>query len=153
MANTYSQMYAQIVFATKGRQHQISSDFEENLYRYITGIVSAHHQKLIAVNGMPDHLHIFIGFKPSVRISELVGEIKTGSTHYLKREGFVPSTFSWQDGYGCFTYAHAQLDIVAKYVMNQKAHHQKVPFREEYLLLLETAGIDYDGRYVFEFYD
>lgn len=153
MANTFTQMYAQIVFTPKGRQHLIRPSFEEKLYRYITGVVKEYDQKLIAVNGMPDHIHLFIGFKPSIKISDLIGDIKTASSKFIKKENFLPSTFAWQDGYGCFTYAHSQLDVVAKYVMNQKAHHQKRTFRHEYLEMLQKAGVEYDDRYLFEFYD
>ena len=138
---------------TKGRQHLILPSFEEKIYQYITGVVKEYDQKLIAVNGMPDHIHIFIGFKPSIKISDIVGDIKTASSKYIKRERFLPSTFAWQDGYGCFTYAHSQLDVVAKYVMNQKVHHQKRTFRQEYLEMLQKAGVEYDERYLFEFYD
>ncbi len=153
MANTFTQMYAQVVFSPKGRQHLILPAIEEKLYQYITGVVKEYDQKLIAVNGMPDHIHIFIGFKPSIKISDLVGDIKTASSKYIKKERLLPGTFAWQDGYGCFTYAHSQLDVVAKYVMNQKVHHQKRTFRQEYMEMLQKAGVQYDERYLFEFYD
>ena len=153
MANTYTQMYAQIVFTPKGREHLILPSFEAHLYQYITGIVKASNQKLIAINGMPDHVHIFLGFKPTLRLSDLVSDVKTGSSKFIKAKGYLPGTFAWQDGYGCFTYAHAQLDTVAQYVMRQKQHHQKQTFREEYADLLEQAGVAYDDRYMFEFYE
>jgi REP element-mobilizing transposase RayT len=153
MANTFTQMYAQLVFSPKGRQNLILPSFEEKLYMYITGIVKEHNQKLIAVNGMADHIHIFIGFKPSIKLSDLVGEIKTASTKFIKKERFLPSTFAWQDGFGGFTYAHSQIDVVAKYVMNQKEHHQKRTFRQEYTEMLQKAGVEYDDRYLFEFYE
>lgn len=153
MANTYTQMYAQIVFSPKGRANLILPSFEERLYQYITGIIKERDQKLIAINGMPDHIHIFIGFKPTARISDLVADIKTGATKFIKSNGFLPGAFSWQDGYGCFTYAHSQIDSVAKYVMNQKEHHRSKSFREEYLDFLQKFDVPYDEKYLFEFYD
>ncbi len=152
MANTYSQMYAQVVFSPKGREHLILPSFEERLYQYITGIVAENNQKLIAINGMPDHIHIFFGFKPTICIADLVGTIKTASSKFIKKERFLPGTFSWQDGYGVFTYAHSQLDMMAKYVMNQKEHHRQKTFREEYMEILQKADVPYDEQYLFEFY-
>ena len=153
MANTFTQMYIQIIFCPKGRENLIHSDFEERLYQYITGIVKERELKLIAINGMPDHLHIFIGFNPTIKIADLVGDIKTGASKFLKSKRLVPGTFSWQRGYGCFSYAHSQIDSVAKYVMNQKEHHRKKSFRAEYLQLLQKFEIEYEEKYLFEFYD
>ncbi len=152
MANTYTQMYAQIVFSPLGRDNLILPSFEERLYQYITGIIKERGQKLIAINGMPDHLHIFIGFKPTIRIADLVADIKIGSTKFIKTNRFLPGTFSWQDGYACFTYSHSQIDAVAKYVMNQKEHHKAKTFREEYLEFLQKFDVPFDEQYLFEFY-
>ncbi len=142
MANTFTQMYAQVVFSPKGRGHLILPSFEERLYQYITGIVKEYDQKLIAINGMPDHVHIFFGFKPTLKIADLVNDIKTGATKFIKKNRFLPGTFAWQDGYGGFTYAHSQIDSVAKYIMNQKEHHKKKTFREEYLDFLRKFGVE-----------
>jgi putative transposase len=153
MANTFTQMYAQIVFCPRGRAHLIHPSFEDRLYKYITGIIQDRGQKLIAINGMPDHIHIFIGFKPDIEISDLVGDIKTGSSKFIKTNRFLSRDFNWQRGFGCFTYAHSQIDAVAKYVMNQKEHHRKKTFRAEYLQFLKKFEVEYDEQYLFEFYD
>jgi len=153
MANTFTQMYAQIVFCPKGRENLILPSFEERLYQYITGIIKEREQKLIAINGMSDHLHIFLGFKPTIQLADLVGDIKTGASKFIKTKRFLTREFSWQDGYGCFTYGHSQIDAVAKYVMNQKEHHRKKTFREEYLQFLQKFEVPYEEKYLFEFYD
>ncbi|MCC6410488.1 MAG: IS200/IS605 family transposase [Saprospiraceae bacterium] len=153
MANTYSQMYAQIIFCPKGRQNLILPVFEERLYQYITGIVRSSGPKLIAINGMKDHIHIFLGFKPHFKISDLVRDVKTASAKLINENRWLPGKFAWQEGYGCFTYAHSQLDVVAKYVMNQKEHHKTKTFREEYVQLLELFHVEYDEKYLFEFYE
>lgn len=153
MANTFTQMYAQIVFCPKGRENLILPDFEERVYQYITGIVQERGQKLIAINGMPDHLHIFIGFKPTIKIADLIGDIKIGASKFIKTKRFLRSGFAWQDGYGCFTYGHSQIDTVAKYVMNQKEYHKRKSFKEEYIEFLHKFEIEYNERYLFEFYN
>ena len=108
---------------------------------------------MIAINGMPDHVHLFIGFKPTIALSDLVRDVKAFSSKFIDEEGFLPDKFSWQEGFGCFTYAHSQMDSVAKYVMNQKEHHQKKSFKEEYLEFLTKFVVPFDERYLFEFYD
>jgi putative transposase len=152
MANTYTQMYAHLVFSPLGRQNLILPAFEERLYQYITGIVQSKDQKMIAINGMPDHVHLFIGFKPAIAISDLVRDVKASSSKFINDERFLPGKFSWQEGFGCFTYAHSQVDTIAQYVMNQKEHHRKRAFREEYLGLLQKFAVPFDERYLFEFY-
>ncbi len=114
MANTYSQIYIQVVFAVQNRKSLISPDWETELYKYITGIVTHKDQKLIAINGMPDHLHIFLGMKPDCLLSNLVQEIKKSSNHFIKESGFTRYKFDWQDGYGAFSYGHSQIDDVVK---------------------------------------
>lgn len=153
MANTYTQMYAQVIFSPKGRENLILPSFEERIYKYISGVVKDRGQKLIAINGMPDHLHLFIGFKPSLAIADLVKDIKTSTTKFINSERFLPWRFAWQDGYGCFTYSHSQVDMVAQYVMNQKQHHRVKTFREEYMALLQKFEVAYEDRYLFEYYD
>lgn len=127
MAGTFSQIYIQLVFAVKGRSHLIDQEWEEELYKYITGIIRNKGQKLIAINGMPDHIHILIGIKPSCRLSDLVREIKKSSSIFIKEKRFTPYKFEWQGGYGAFSYSHSALGKVAKYIENQKIHHKKVP--------------------------
>ncbi|HMH44691.1 MAG TPA: transposase [Pyrinomonadaceae bacterium] len=118
MANTFSQIYIQTVFAVENRQSLITPDFKEDLHKYITGIVRNHGQKLIAINGIPDHLHILIGLK--MALAELVREIKADSTNFINEQKFVRGRFNWQEGYGAFSYAHSQLDRIIRYIQNQE---------------------------------
>ncbi len=153
MANTYTQLYAQLVFAVQGRRHLIPKNRKEELHQYITGIVRNRGQKLLAVHCMPDHAHVFIGFGPTLTIADLVRDIKQATSIWVKEKGIVPSSFSWQEGYGAFTYAQSQVKDVVRYVLNQEEHHRKHTFREEYLAFLQKFEVPYDPRYVFEFYD
>ncbi|MDR0792369.1 MAG: IS200/IS605 family transposase [Chitinophagaceae bacterium] len=149
MSSTFSKIYIQVVFAVKGRQSFIQHSWEENLYKYITGIVQTKQQKMIAINGMPDHIHFFIGMKPSCNLSDLVREIKKSSNEYIKENNFC-NGFHWQEGFGAFSYGHSQLNDVARYVMNQKEHHRIKTFKEEYLDFLKKFEIEYKEEYLFE---
>jgi REP element-mobilizing transposase RayT len=149
MANTYTQIYIHIVFAVEGRQNVIPSEHREELRKFITGIVTAQKHKLIAVNTMPDHLHILIGMRPDAALSDLVGDIKTGSSKFINKRRWVAGRFSWQEGFGAFSHARSQLDTVIRYIENQPEHHAKKSFRQEYIELLEKFGVDYDQRYIF----
>ncbi len=151
MANTFSQIYIQTVFAVETRQSLIKPDFKEELYKYITGIVCNHGQKLIAINGVPDHLHILIGLKPAMALADLVREIKADSTNFVNERKFVHGRFNWQEGYGAFSYGHSQLNTVIRYIQNQEHHHQKQSFKNEYMALLRKFDIAFDDRYVFKF--
>ena len=155
MANTYTQLYVQLIFSPKGREKMIPKQHKEDIHKYITGVVQneKRRHKLIAIHCMPDHIHIFVGLHPAQSISSLVSDIKTALTKYIKQQPWMPFAFEWQDGYGAFTYAHSQIDAVAKYVVNQEAHHHQKTFREEYLEFLEKFDVPYDKRYLFEFYD
>ena len=150
MANTFSQIYIQIVFAVKYRQSLIDYAWEEHLYKYITGIVQNKGQKMLAINGMPDHIHIFIGMKPTCCLSDLVREIKKASNAYINEQGFTTAKFQWQEGFGAFSYSHSSIDNVVKYILNQKEHHKGKTFKEEYLKLLELFEIEYQEEYTFE---
>jgi REP element-mobilizing transposase RayT len=153
MANTYSQIYIQVVFAVKNRNNMILPSWEEELYKYITGIVQNKGQKMLAINGMPDHIHIFFGMKPDCCISDLVREIKKSSTDFIKEHRFTTLKFQWQNGFGAFSYSKSSIDNVVRYVLNQKSHHQKKTFREEYIDFLEKFEIDYNDAYLFDFFD
>src|SRR5215471_6966428 len=131
MANTYSQIYIQVVFAVEGRQNLIHPERREELQRYITGIVSRQDQKLIAIYCMPDHTHILLGLKPDMALSDLVGDVKTGSTNFIKQSRWVEGRFGWQEGFGAFSYSHSHLGGVIEYIRNQPKHHQRKSFREE----------------------
>ncbi len=150
MANTYTQIYVQVVFAVQGRQNLIRPERKEELQKYITGIVCGQKQKLLAINCMPDHTHILIGLKSDVALSDLVGDIKTGSTNHINRSRWVLGRFSWQEGFGAFSYGHSQLDTVIRYIQNQEKHHARRTFQDEYFAFLEKFRVPYDERYVFK---
>ncbi len=139
-----------IVFSTKGREKLIHADWEERLYKYITGIVQTKQQKMLAINGMPDHIHFLIGMKPTCTISDLVREVKKSSNDFIKDEKLSKFQFNWQKGFGAFSYGHSQLDMIIKYIMNQKTHHRKMTFEEEYITFLKNFNVDYDELYVFD---
>ena len=149
MPDSYSQIYIQIVFAVKHRDALIDLSWEEQLYQYITGIVQNKDQKMIAINGISNHIHLFIGMKPNCCLSDLVREIKKSSNDFINQKQFTKAKFSWQEGFGAFSYSHSQINDVAKYVMNQKDHHRKKTFKEEYIQFLNNLQIGYDEKYLF----
>ncbi len=151
MANTFSQIYIQTVFAVENRLSLITPEFKEDLYKYITGIVRNQGQKLISINGMPDHVHILIGLKPAMALADLVREIKADSSNFINRNKWVRGKFSWQEGYGAFSYGHSQLSTIIRYIQNQEKHHSRRSFKDEYLTLLRKFDIAFDDKYVFEF--
>jgi REP element-mobilizing transposase RayT len=151
MPNTYTQLYVQIVFAVKGRENLIQFSWEDQLYKYITGIITKKGQKLLAINGMPDHIHILIGFKPDCNISDLVREVKKSSHTFINENRFCKSKFYWQEGFGAFTYNHSMLNKIITYINNQKQHHKKKSFKQEYFEILQKFEIDFNSNYVFEF--
>ena len=150
MANTYSQIYIQIVFAVKGRQNLISSEWKDELFKYITGIVTNEGQKLIAVNGMPDHVHILIGLKPNKALSDLVRDIKANSSRFINEKAWISVKFEWQTGFGAFTYSHSQLINVINYIQNQEEHHKSKTFKEEYVEFLKLYTVDFKNEYLFD---
>lgn len=152
MANTYSQIYIQIVFAVQNRNALIDFSWENELYKYITGIVQNRGQKLISINGMPDHIHILIGMRPTCNLSDLVREIKKSTNNFINEKQFSKFSFKWQEGFGAFSYSHSQLDNVISYINNQKTHHKKVSFKDEYLGFLKKFEIEFDGDYLFKWF-
>jgi len=150
MANTYSQIYIQIVFAVKGRENLITQEKREELHKFITGIISNREQKLLSIFAMPDHVHILIGMKPNIAISDLVRDIKAGSSKFINDSKWINGKFNWQEGYGVFSYSKSHLDNVIKYILNQEEHHKKQTFKEEYHSFLEKFEIEYDEKYLFE---
>ena len=149
MPNTYSQIYIQIVFAVKGRENLISEKNREELHRYVTGIVQKREQKLLAIFCMPDHVHILIGLKPSMSISDLVRDIKAGSSNFINEQKWIKGKFNWQEGFGAFSYSRNDIDSVVKYILNQVDHHKKIAFKDEYLNYLKKFEIEYDEKYLF----
>ena len=153
MADTYTQLDIQLVFAVKGRQSLKEKSWKDELYQYITGIVQNHKHKMLRVNGMPDHIHIFIGYHPSQPIPKLVEEIKTSSNEFVNERGLATRKFSWQKGYGAFSYSRSHRDSVIKYINNQEQHHRKKTFQEEYIAFLKKFEIEYQEKYLFDFQD
>ena len=150
MANTYTQIYLHVVFAVEGRQNLIAPEHNDELQKYITGIVTAQKHKLIAINNMPDHLHLLVGLRPDAALSDLVRDVKAGSSKFINEKRWVMGRFSWQEGFGAFSHARSQLDAVIRYIQNQQKHHAKKSFRDEYLELLEKFGVEYDRKYIFK---
>ncbi|MCY7311795.1 MAG: transposase, partial [Chitinophagaceae bacterium] len=137
----------------QGRENLIKKTFEEDLYKYIAGIVKGKGQKPLAVNGMSDHIHVLVGLRPAMRISDLIRDIKNNSTNFINDKGWLKQKFSWQEGYGVFSYAESNYGKVIDYIKDQKKHHEKRTFRQEYLLLLKKFNISFEEKYLFEFYD
>ena len=150
MPNTYSQIYIHCVFAVKYREASINPEWEDRLHKYITGIVQNNGHKLLAINSMPDHMHIFIGLNLSQSLSELMRLVKGDSSEFINKHSLTNRKFNWQEGYGDFSNSRSQIDAVVKYIINQKQHHQKQTFREEYLEILKDYDINYDERYIFQ---
>ena len=153
MANTYTQIYIQVVFTVQGRQNLIKNQYREELQKYITGIVSNRNQKMMAIFAMPDHVHILIGLTPDIALSDLVRDIKAGSSKYISENKWVLGKFSWQKGFGAFSYSKSQVDRIVKYILNQEEHHRKKSFREEYLDFLKKFDINFDEKYLFDWID
>jgi len=149
MSDTYSKIYIQIIFSTQNRLPVISQSWEDELFKYITGIITKKNQKLIEINGTRDHIHFLIGMKPSCCLSDLVREIKKSSNKFIKEKGFIRSNFRWQEGFGAFSYGHSQLDNIIGYIKKQKEHHKNETFEKEYVRFLKRYIIDYDDRYLF----
>ena len=150
MAGTYSQIYIQVVFAVKGRQNLLNKTWRDDVFKYMSGIITGKGQKAIIVNGVADHVHLFIGLKPAMAISDLVRDIKNNTSNFINDKNLVKGKFSWQEGYGAFSYSHSQIDNVYHYILNQEEHHRNKTFREEYLDFLQKFDIEHDEKYLFE---
>src|SRR2546425_652069 len=150
MANTYSQIYIQVVFAVEGRQNLIQKPNKEELHKYITGVVTERGQKLLAVHCMPDHTHILIGLRASIALSDLVRDVKNASSNFVNRKRWVCGRFSWQEGFGAFSYGHSQLTGIINYIRDQERHHARKTFRQEYIQFLKKYEIEHDERFIFK---
>lgn len=151
MANTYTQIYIHVIFAVAGRINAIPNRHKQELYRYITGIITEKGQKLLAINGMPDHVHVFVGLAPDMSLSELIRDVKANSSRFINQQKWVLGRFAWQRGFGAFSYAASQRDVVIRYIQNQEQHHAQRSFREEYVGLLEKFGVSYQAEHLFNF--
>ena len=149
--STYSQIYIQVVFGVKYRNALISPRWEDELFKYITGIIQQKGQKVLAINGTADHLHILIGMKPSCNLSDLVREFKKASSVFIREKRFCPVKFEWQEGFGAFSYSHSALGNVIRYIDNQKEHHKKSTFKQEYFDFLERFNVDFKNEYLPKF--
>lgn len=149
MANSYTQIHIQAVFVVKYRAALISQSWKDELYKYITGIVQAHGHKMIIINGMPDHIHVLLGMRPTQSLSDLMQDIKGSSSKWINERRFTKTRFEWQPGYGAFSYSKSELQNVIDYIKNQENHHREKSFMEEYKDLLSEFSIDFDERYLF----
>jgi REP element-mobilizing transposase RayT len=155
MANTYTQLHIQLVFAVKYRAALIQKEWKPRLHQYITGIIQKkegreNEHKMLQINSLPDHIHIFIGMRPHQSISSLVQNVKTQSSIWIKDNELCKSAFAWQDGFGAFSYSKTHVDRVIRYIQNQEAHHKKETFLDEYRKMLKAFEIEYDERYIFK---
>lgn len=153
MPNTYTQFNLHVVFAVKGRENILSAKIREELFSYIAGIVNNKKHYSLAVNGYKDHVHLFFEYNPAFSVSDLIRDVKSGSTVWINSRKLVPGKFSWQEGYGEFSYSRLQRDVVIKYIMSQEKHHQGKSFKEEYMKLLADFDIEFKNEYLFEFYE
>ena len=150
MAGTYSQIYIQVVFAVRGRQNLLHKEWRDDVFKYMSGIIKNKGQKPIIVNGVSDHVHVFVGLKPSMALSDLVRDVKNNSTNFINDHAWIRGKFSWQEGYGAFSYSHSQIENVYNYILNQDKHHHKQTFQEEYVDFLEKFEIEHDVKYLFD---
>lgn len=150
MANTYTQLYFHIVFAVKGRNNFISENWKDELYKYISGIIANKDQKLMIVNGVPNHIHLLIGTKPNCNLSDLIRDIKANSSKWINEKKFTNFHFEWQTGFGAFTVSQSGVPKAIEYIKNQEEHHRKKTFKEEYVEFLKAYQIDFKDEYLFD---
>ncbi|WP_460962349.1 IS200/IS605 family transposase [Spirosoma litoris] len=150
MPNTYTQIHLHLVFAVKHRTAIIAPRWKYDLYSYMTGIIHNHNHRLLAINGMPDHVHILIGMRPNQSLSDLMQQLKQGSSQWINDQRLTGSRFAWQEGYGAFSYGRSQLPAVINYIANQEEHHRTRTFLEEYRRFLDAFEVEYDEQYLFK---
>lgn len=150
MSGTYHQIYLQIVFAVRGLDNLLKKEWRQEAFKYISGIIKAKGHKPIIVNGVSDHVHVFVGLKPAISVSDLVRDIKNNSSKFINEQKWLPKKFNWQEGYGAFSYGHSQIERVYNYILNQEEHHRKKSFKEEYFEFLKKFEIEYDEKHLFE---
>jgi putative transposase len=149
----FTQLYTHIVFAVKYRERLLKKEIRPEVFSYISGIISNRKHKSIIINGVTDHIHLLIGLNPNDKISDLVATIKRSSSTLINQQNWFRGKFQWQEGYGGFSYSRSQLEKVYRYIENQEPHHKKHSFRQEYIKLLENFKIEYNEKYLFEFFD
>jgi REP element-mobilizing transposase RayT len=150
MANSFTQIHLQLIYAVRFRVSLIQPSWKNELYKYMTGIIQDYGHKLIAANGMPDHVHLAIGFRPTQSLEDLMRETKSNSSKWVNERHFTKSRFQWQDGYGAFSYSKSQLPNLVNYIQNQEIHHTKTNFIDEYKTILNEFEIIFDKKYIFK---
>ena len=150
MANTFTQIHVHTVFSVQNRISLINKNWQDRLYKYIIAIIQKHGHKVLSIGGMPDHIHILLGLRPTQSLSALIQEVKRDSSEWINQNRFVTGRFEWQEGYGAFSYSKSQIPQVAHYIETQETHHAKHTFIEEYKKILNDFGIEYDERYIFK---
>ncbi len=150
MPGTFSQIYLQYVFAVKGRENLLQKPWRDEVFKYISGIIKGKNQKPIIVNGFIDHVHVFVGIRPSMGISDLIRDIKNNACNFINEKKFLKNRFEWQTGYGVFSYSHSQIENVYEYIAKQEEHHRKKSFKEEYFELLKRFEVEYNEKYLFK---
>ena len=150
MPNTYTQIHIQFIFAVKYRKALIATSWKDELHKYITGIIQNRTHKMLQVNTMPDHLHMFIGFRPDEKMSQLIQVVKSESTKWINDNNLTHQKFAWQDSFGAFSYSKSDVPAVIRYIQNQEQHHKKQTFLEEYIAFLKAFEIQFDERYIFK---
>jgi REP element-mobilizing transposase RayT len=150
MAKTYSKIYLHIVFSVVGKEYSIPVKHKEELRKYFTRVLLLRNQKLLAISCMPDHIHLFIDYKLTFPLPNLVRDIQADSSDFINRQGWVKGTFNWQEGFGVFSYSHSQKSRVIKYIQDQEKHHSKISFKEEYLKLMKSFEVDHDEKNLFD---
>lgn len=150
MGGTFSQIYIQYVIVVKRRENLLCKPWRDQVFKYISGIISSKSQKSIIVNGVSDHVHIFVGLKPGMRISDLIRDIKNNTSNFINEQQYLKKKFSWQEGYGAFSYAHSQINNVYRYILNQEEHHRKKTLKDEYIKLLQDYEVEYNEKHLFD---
>ena len=150
MANTYTQIYIQYVFAVQNRISLISENWQSDLYKYMTGIIGQQEHKLMALNGIPDHVHILVSMNPKQAPSDLMFHVKRSSSIWINDNKLCHGRFAWQEGFGAFSYGKSQIPTIARYIGNQQKHHMKNNFIDEYIGFLKAFEIEYDELYIYK---
>lgn len=153
MANTFTQIHIHAVFSVQNRECIVANNWKNELYKYISGIIQNQNHKLLAINGMPDHVHVLFGMRPNQSLSDLLQDIKGSSSKWINEKKLVKGKFSWQEGYGAFSYSKSQLTHILQYINNQEEHHKKKTFLQEYIDFLDLYDVEYDERYIFKLID
>ena len=150
---SFTQFYIQLVFSPKHRERLLFEYIRPRIFEYLSGITTNLGHKSIIINGVDDHVHIFMGLNPKISVSDTVKELKRSSSTLINEKKLLPGKFEWQEGYGGFSYSHSQIENVYNYIKNQEIHHQKRTFRDEYSEFLNKSEIKFEDQYLFEFFN